>query len=338
VNARTRSTFAATSALLACAGGGACGGRTLDAGADRPQGLLPVDERNPIILSNDGPYDNWDGEYAIVLASLGKITLAGIIVNSSPTYPTIDDNVQGWRDMVQAARNSGMRNIPDPTTSVDGTPLEEPADGGIGSTEPHHTEGGRLIVDTAHRLSQPLRPIVVATGGRLTEVADAYLIDPSIADEVVVVASLGHVAPDGGSATVSNPNGDIDPWADEIVVRNFRYVQVDAYYAQQNDIPTSMLAALPDNPFRDWISAKLAQILPFPAYDACDQNSVIASAFPDFALGVARMSESSSAPLSAGSTPSLEANDAGNCWVVIQGNNALASARFWQALTNPATY
>jgi hypothetical protein len=316
----------------------ACGSATLDAGSDRPQGPLPVDERNPIILSNDGPYDNWDGEYALVLASLGKINLAGIIVNSSPVYPTLDDNVQGWRDMVQAARNSGMRNIPDPTTSVDGTPLEEPADGGIDSTEPHYTEGGRLIIDTAHRLSQPLRPIVVATGGRLTEIADAYLFDPSIADEVVVVASLGHVAPDGGSATVGNPNGDIDPWADEIVVRNFRYVQVDTYYAQQNDIPSSMLAELPASPFRDWISAKLAQILPFPQYYASDQNSVIASAFPDFALSVARMSESSSAPFSAGSTPSLEDNDAGNCWVVVQGDNALASARFWQALTNPAAY
>jgi hypothetical protein len=314
-----------------------CGGRTLDAGSDHPQGPLPVDERNPIILSNDGPYDNWDGEYAMALASLGKINLAAIIVNSSPVRPNIDDNVQGWRHMVQAARSSGMRNIPDPTASVDESPLVEPADGGIDSTQPEHTEGGRLIVQIANALSQPLRPIVVATGAGLTEIADAYLLDPSVADKIVVVSSLGQVAADGSSGSMGAPNGYFDPWADEIVVRNFRYVQVDAYYAQQNDIPADMLAELPDNPFRAWIAAKMSQILPLPPNDACDQNSVIAAAFPDFTLDFVRMSSSATPPPSGG-TPTLTANDAGNCWVVIQGDNASASARFWQALTNPATY
>jgi hypothetical protein len=313
-----------------------CGGRTLDAGSDRPQGPLPVDERSPILLSNDGPYDNWQGEYALVLASLGKINLVGIIVNSSTVYPNIDDNVQGWRDMVSAARASGMHNIPDPTASVDGAPLQEPAGGSIDATESHHTEGGRLIVDVVHRLGQPLRPIVVATGGRLTEAADAYLLDPSIADKLVVVASVGHAASDGTSADVGNPNGDFDPWADEIVVKKLRYVQVDTYYAQQNDVPMNMLVDLPVNAFTAWISAKLSKILPFPAYYAADQDSVIAAAFPDFALVVARMSEST--PLAPGATPTLAANPSGNCWVVVQGDNASASARFWQALTNPATY
>jgi hypothetical protein len=315
----------------------ACGGGTLDAGSDHPRGPLPVDERNPILVSNDGPYDNWDGEYALTLASLGKINLVGIIVNSSINYPDIVANVQGWRDMVQAARDSGMRNIPDPTTTVDGPPLQRPADGLIDSTQPNHTEGGRLIVDAAHRLSQPLRPIVVATGGRLTEVADAYLLDPSIANEVVVVSSLGHVSSDGTTAAMDSPNGDLDPWADEIVVRKFRYVQVVAYYAQQDDIPSTMLADLPANPFRTWIASKLDKIIPSPVA-ASDQNSVIACAFPDFALDIVRMSEASPTPPPAGVTPTLGQNAAGNSWIVTQGNNALTSARFWQALTDPTTY
>ncbi len=54
---------------------------TLDAGYNRPSGLLPVDERNPIILLNDGAYDNWSGEYAVLLANGGGSPLAGIIVN-----------------------------------------------------------------------------------------------------------------------------------------------------------------------------------------------------------------------------------------------------------------
>ncbi len=321
--------------LLAC---GACGSTTLDAGSDRPQGPLPVDERDPLILSNDGPYDNWDGEYALVLASAGKINLVGIVVNSSIIYPNLADNVQGWRDMVQAARASGMRNIPDPTASVDDPPLQPPANGDIESTAPNHSEGGRLIVDAVHRLGQPLRPIVVATGGRLTEVADAYLLDPSIADEVVVVSSLGQVSPDATTATMSEPNGDLDPWADEIVARKFRFVQVVAYYAQQDDIPSAKIADIPANAFRTWIASKIPQIFPFPAHQASDQNSVIACAFPDFPLDIVRMSELSPTPPPAGMTPTLGQSAGGNSWIVTKANNALASERFWQALTDPTTY
>jgi hypothetical protein len=313
----------------------ACGGSILDAGSDRLHGPLPIDERNPIILANDGPHDNWDGEFAMVLASRGRINLLAIIVNTAPYYPLIEDNVQGWRDMVKAARASGMRNIPDPTTSI-GPILQRPANGDVSVTEPNHSEGARLIIDAAHRLSQPLRPIVVATGGRLTDIADAYLIDPSIADLVVVVASLGQSASDGSGAVMSIPNGEIDPWADEIVLRKFRYVQVNAYYAQQGDIPSARVGELPANPFGAWMTSKLADILSTSV--ATDQNSIIACAFPDFALNVVRMSEASATPPPAGTSPTLSPNFVGNGWVVNRGNNALATARFWEGLKDPTTY
>ena len=44
-----------------------CGG-TLDAGRDVPHGLLPVDERNPVILYQDDWSGDWLGEYAVLLA------------------------------------------------------------------------------------------------------------------------------------------------------------------------------------------------------------------------------------------------------------------------------
>jgi hypothetical protein len=117
--------------------------------------------------------------------------LAGIIVNATVNYPSIDSNMQGWRAMAAAARASGMRNIPDPIASI-GPVLERPADGNIDETPPNRSEGALLILDTARRLSRPLRPIVVATGGELTDIADAYLIDHSVVDQLVVVSSLGH--------------------------------------------------------------------------------------------------------------------------------------------------
>src|SRR5450432_878809 len=102
-------------------------------GSSVPHGLLPVDERNPILLANDGASDNWQGEYAILLANGGGPKLAGIIVNTSGPWPDLDINMAGWRGLVAAARASGLRNIPDPIAST-GPPLTRPASGQIQDT------------------------------------------------------------------------------------------------------------------------------------------------------------------------------------------------------------
>src|SRR5580765_339621 len=52
----------------------------LDAGSNHPHGILPVDERNPVLLTNDGSEDNWQGEYAMLLASTGGLKLGGIVI------------------------------------------------------------------------------------------------------------------------------------------------------------------------------------------------------------------------------------------------------------------
>src|SRR5262245_18132063 len=168
---------------------GACT-QTLDAGSNRPHGRLPVDERNPVVLTNHGIEDNWQGEYAVLLADSGTLKLDGIIISTSPLFPELETNVSGWRALVEAARASGLRYIPDPTPSV-GPPLVRPTDGAIEKTTMNGSAGARAILAASHRLGLPYRPLVILTGGRLTDVADAYLIDPTVADRVVVVSSLG---------------------------------------------------------------------------------------------------------------------------------------------------
>ena len=59
--------------------------------------------RPAVIVSNDGPYDNWQGEFAMTMASSGQMQLAGIVVNASMNYPSIDSNMQGWRAMAMAS-------------------------------------------------------------------------------------------------------------------------------------------------------------------------------------------------------------------------------------------
>ena len=319
-------------AVIALVAAGGCT-TTLDAGSNRPHGRLPVDERNPIVLANDGAYDNWQGEYAVLLASAGGPKLAGIVVNTSPPWPDLDSNVAGWRGLVAAARASGLANIPDPITSV-GRPLTRPASGDIDATAPNRSEGALFIVDAAKRLSLPYRPLVVATGGRLTDVADAYLVDHTVTDRVVVVSSLGSVSASGGAMNL--PNGEMDPWADTIVAARFRYVQVSAFYDQLTDVPADRLAALPDNPLGAWIAAKQPGI--WGLREASDQVAIAALGVPAFAVSVERVSATAAIEGDAGAWPNLASDPAGSSWLVRESAGKAATARFWELLVDPTTY
>jgi hypothetical protein len=305
----------------------------LDAGANRPHGLLPVDERSPVILTNDGAYDNWDGEYAVLLANGGGAKLAGIVISASPAWTDINANIAGWRALVNAARQSGLEGIPDPTASINSR-LTMPPSGKVEDTQPNRSEGARLIVSLSAQLALPYRPVVVATGGSLTDVADAYLIDPSVVDRVVVISSLGSISATGGA--MGMPNGEMDPWADLIVATRFRYVQVSAYYDDLADVPDSRLSELPTNAFGTWMRAKQPQLLAEQV--ASDQVSVLAASLPGFVVSV--QSVSAALPLSTGSSagPGLVADAAGTDLLVTASAGALASARLWELLLTPSTF
>jgi hypothetical protein len=305
---------------------------TRDLGSTVPHGHLPVDERNPIVMLNDGTDDNWQGEYAVLLANSGGPPLAGIIVNTSPNAQDIAANVGGWRKLVAAARASGLRGVPDPTASI-GPALMRPASGAIDDTTPNRSEGARLIVETSARLSLPYRPLVIVTGGRLTDVADAYLVDPTITERVVVVSSLGTTTAAG--AVMAAPNGEMDPWADVIVTSRFRFVQVSAFYDQLTDVPAARLSELPANPFGDWIAAKQPRIWNLP--QAADQVGVVAVGIPTFASKVVRVSVT---PLGAGANagPDLLTDVNGPVWLVTQNVSADATQRFWNVLLDPTTF
>jgi len=317
--------YAAMTALLLTLSALSCS-ETRNLGSSSPHGLLPVDERNPILLTNDGVYDNWQGEYAILLASSGGPRLAGIVIGTSPNLPKIEENIAGWRGLVEAAQESGLTDIPYPMPSI-GAKLVRPANGQFEATTPNHSEGARLIVDLSRQLSLPYRPLVVVTGGRLTDVADAFLIDPTVAQRTVVVSSLGSLTASGGA--MADPNGEMDPWADAIVTARFRFVQVSAFYDQLMDVPSSRFHELPANPLGQWIQAKQPQVWDLPK--ASDQVAVLAVGDPAFALEVDRVS---AAPLPANGTagPDLISTPDGPAWLVTQCDGAKAAERFWQAL------
>jgi hypothetical protein len=156
----------------------ACGG-SLDAGHDKKHGLLPVDGRNPVIIAQDDWSVDWLGELAVMLANTGETTLAGVIINATPFWRDLNANVAGWKDLLTAASASGLKILPEITASAR-KPLTRPVDGQIDSTAPNHSEGANLIVTLSRQLSQEFRPVVVVAATSLTDLADAYLIDPSV--------------------------------------------------------------------------------------------------------------------------------------------------------------
>jgi len=309
-----------------------CSG-TLDAGHNQPHGKLPVDERNPVILYQDDWSGDWMGEYAVMLANTGGPPLAGIIVNTTPWWRDLNSNASGWNDLVVAARASGLENIPDVTASAGG-PLTRPANGQIDSTMPTHSAGAKLIIDVSRQLSTPARPVVVASATSLTELANAYLLDHSVVDRVVVVAALGSVAPPNG--IMDGPNGDMDPWADWIVVHRFRYVHVGTWYDQTKDVTAGQLPDLPHNPLGDRIADKLPNII--PDLTASDQVALLAVALPTFVTEVQRASPDTSAGFDSTQGPTLVPDAAGSSWVVTQVSAQLAAPRLWWMLRDPETF
>lgn len=308
---------------LALAG---CGGK-LDAGYDVLHGSLPVDERSAVVMVNDGARDNWQGEYAMLLASTGQLKLVGLVVNSNAEYPSVETNVLNYRQMLRAARDSGLKHLPEATASI-APALARPASGAIEDTVPNRSEGARVILEAAAAHSTAVHPLAVATGGALTDVADAYLLDPTLADRIVVVASLGQTTGEG--AQTLNPNGGRDAWATAIVTSRMRYVQVNGYYDQLLDVPETRSAELPDNEFGRWMADKRTDILSL--LQACDQISILAVALPWFASNVVRMRQDTDRPTL------LVADPAGPLWQVAEVESTRARDEIWARLKAPATF
>jgi len=309
----------------------ACG-QTRDLG-DTVPGLLPVNYRNTILFTNDSSVDNWQGEYAILFAHGQGPKLAGIIVNTSGPWPDIEANVAGWRALVNAARMSGMTDVPDPMASV-GPPLVRPATGDIDTTAANHSEGANLIIQKSLKFAPPSPPLVVVTGGRLTDVADAYLIDPTVAKRVIVVSSLG-TATDTGWVS-GRPNGEMDPWADTIVASRFTFVQVSAFYDQTNDIPAARIADLPANPFGAWMAAKAPNV--WSDMRAADQVGILAVAVAGFATAAPTVAVAAPTQADAKMGPTLVAKAGGNGQVVTRISTADAVAHVWTLLGDPKTF
>jgi hypothetical protein len=311
---------------------------------------LPYDNTCPVIHDNDTVIDVYTEDYLMALASAGDIQLVGLTTSSSvapynrfvpvedfesdaPVLPNRLNFVRNRAHGVRLARDSGFRNIPEPVVGIKGH-LEEPASGTIEDTRPHNTPGSRLIVETA-RLCTPDRPLVVVMGGPLSAAADAYLLDPSIADKMVI-AWLG-----GDHNSMGDYNGACDWWAAYIAACRLRLVQFPNGQAAPQ-VPRVRLIDLPDTPFRQWLTEKRHPHLPAHETDG-DGQPAVSLMRPDYVQALRRVSfshmgKNMGVDVPTEPIPYFKDDPGGNILVVTEADQAIATAEWWRAMTNPAAW
>ncbi len=298
---------------------------------------VPYDNSNPVVYDNDETIDMYTDEYLMALASSGEIHLVGIVTSSAiaPYNPDVTsaEYQQMAREreaMARLARTSGFRHIPNPVRGVAGS-LQKPTSGRIEDTNPIGSEGSRLIVKEARKAS-PERPLVVVEGGPLTTIADAYLLDPTIADKVVVAWLGGRL--EGGVDDMGDYNGWSDGWAAYVVLEKLRLVQFP-FRRYAPSVPKAKLLELPASPLRDWMVQKHHPTNDLPGEYDEDGPPAISISRPDYPLNVQRVSFSHWVTvhyLEPHQVPALRVNRDGKALRVATANRALATEEWWRAL------
>ena len=188
-----------------------------------------------MIYDNDWFWDMPDKNYLWAKASLKQADLRGNIVsrdlwNWRNGYQfSLQQGIDDAQKSLGMARRSGLKNIPDAVAGADAA-FARPANGKIEDTLVVPSAGSDLIVREARRASAQ-KPLLVFVGGPLNTVANAYLIDPSIAQKMVVFMT-----------DLRGYNGK-DEWANHIVASRCRLINFGAslWWPQRPQIPSMPL-------------------------------------------------------------------------------------------------
>ena len=185
----------------------------LPKGADSPH-ELPIYKDCPVIYDNDDHRDVYTDEYLLSLSSLGEIDLKGIITTYSPYEYELF--VKGREEIMALAKKSGLKRLPKLFKGTN-KKLSQPQNNKIEETKPLDIDGSHFIVEIAKKCTSS-KPLVVISGGQLTSIANAYLLDKSISGKIVVMGIFG--------ANELTYNAGLDSWAWTIILAKFRVVAI----------------------------------------------------------------------------------------------------------------
>jgi hypothetical protein len=273
---------------------------------------LPFDRSCPVIYTNNGPGDCYTDEYLLALASAGDLKLRGIITSADKL---VEECNADRLKLLALVRRAGMKNFPDPVIGPL-QPFQPPPSEKIDETRPWGSPGGRLIVAEARKAS-PKKPLVVLCGGYLGAVADAYLLDPSIADRVVVAFN-------GGAVALGRD------WAMFIVLERMRTVLTGPVeQTAQVSVSSGRWENLPEGALREAMKAKNLKF----EYTSL---GIIAAMRTDFCLKTKRKSLM---PWPAvGATLGMVDDPKGKLLMITEADRNVAIEEFWRALEKPSAW
>lgn len=187
-------------------------------GNERNLPELPYGLGSPLVFSTYTPVQHTGTHYTMALALRGEIRLLGL-QTALGTLGETPEQIRGYfRELTEETRKLqplAPGRLP-PATLGAMLPLQVPAGALPERTRPERSDAALQIL-AAVRSATPERPLLILCHGAMTDVACAWLMDPTIAGRVVVGGEM-HRNTDAWSAWNS------DPWAGEIVLRRFRFV------------------------------------------------------------------------------------------------------------------
>ncbi|MEO6097572.1 MAG: carbohydrate-binding protein [Fibrobacteria bacterium] len=225
----------------------AIGDLVLDKGAkqeftrvDGKLALVGIDGSNPVLYDNDYCTNTWDNEIIWAMASRGSMNLRGNLITVIPreAQPLPSEDISSWIGEARRCRLAGMRNIPEPMLGAT-RKLALPPSGRWQDIVPESNPGIALLVAEA-RKATAAKPLIVLSGSSLTTVAQAVLLDPYIADKMVVFGVYNQ-----------SPNAR-DSLASYLVAKHCRFVEWGRDYYWSGPAPSA--APLPGN----WLGQELA--------------------------------------------------------------------------------
>ncbi len=303
--------------------------------------LLPYDSSCPVIHDNDTVIDVYTEDFLMAAASLGELDLRGIVTSSSvrPFNPHIPESdfhsdlppapnrlnfVANRTHGVRLAREAGLSDIPDPIMGIKGN-LQRPDSGKIEDTAPVDSPGTRLVLETALSAS-PEKPLVLIMGGQASIAADAYLLDPGIADRMVVAWLVGDQ--DG----LTGYNASADPWAAYIVLERLRLVAFPTDYADPR-VSKERLHTLPESAYRQWLIDKQHPGNRLPDGRDADAQPAISVLRGDYVKKVRPVACGS---WSEGGPLFTDAGD-NRAMVVTEADGEIATSVWWQIMQSALT-
>ncbi|WKN40770.1 hypothetical protein [Tunicatimonas pelagia] len=284
-----------------------------------------------VVFDNDDHRDTYTEEMLILAEHLGVLDLKAIITTYQHSeYPEF---VRGREEIRKKAKQAELKVDYELFSGANET-LTVPSSGKIKDTKPLDIDGSLFIVSEAKKAS-PTQPLAILTGGQLTSVANAYLLDSTIADQIIVLGLFG--------APKIDYNANLDSWAWTIILAKMKVISFKfredngdfgKAFLQMPSVPKDRLQeVLPGNAFTQWMIDKRHPSQEILQQDA-DGNALATLLSDKYITDYQRWSFQKVDPDN--HHPIMILDQKGKVHEILSANKEIGTKTYWQILTSYA--